>query len=85
MKLLVDCIEGSYETHTTFMGNLGTDHLDFFYKITYSNIYFDDPILKKNYYLFEDSCCNKLQQNDKIILKYYRHSRVILQLYKYNT
>ncbi len=83
IKLLIDIIEGSHETQTVFMGIGGTDHLAFFYKTFYTFIYFDDLVLTKNYYLFDGVCNEDLHPDDVVLLKYYRHSRIVLQLCKY--
>ena len=83
VRLFIDIIEGSKEKYTIFMGNLGAEHLDFFRKISFSNIFFDDELLTKNYLLFENVYCGELRKEDKIMVVYYKRSRIILQLYKY--
>lgn len=82
VRLFVDIIEGSKEKCTIFMGSLEVEHLDFFRKISFSNIYFDDELLAKNYLLFEDVYCGELHQEDRITVVYYKRSRIILHLYK---
>ena len=62
------------------MGCLGVEHLDFFYKISYSHIYFDDELLTKNFLLFNDVYFGELHQGDIILVEYYRRSRIVLQL-----
>ena len=83
VRLFIDIIEGSKEKRTIFMGNLGAEYLDFFRKISFSNIYFDDEVLTKNYLLFENVYCGEFRQEDKIMVVYYKRSRIILQLCKY--
>ena len=82
VKLIIDIIEGPKEKCTIFMGILEAEHLDFFRKINFSNIYFDDEQLIKNYILFDDTCCEELNQEDRISVIYYKRSRIILHLYK---
>ncbi|MGN0486584.1 MAG: hypothetical protein ACI4GB_05055 [Acutalibacteraceae bacterium] len=81
VRLFVDIIEGPKEKCSIFMGNLGTEHLDFFWKINFSNVYFNDEILTKNYLLFDDAFSGELRQEDRITVVYYKRSRIILQLY----
>ena len=83
MRLFIDMIEGPKEKCTVFMGNLEEEHLDFFRKISFYNIFFDDELLTENYILFEDVYRGELHQEDKITVVYYKRSRIILQLNKY--
>lgn len=83
VRLFVDILKGSEEKCTVFMGNLGAEHLDFFWKISFSNIYFDDEILTKNYSLFEDVHCEELHRGDRVRVVYYKRSRIILQIYQW--
>lgn len=85
VKLFVDIIEGPKEKYSIFMGNLGAEHLDFFWKISFSNIYFDDELLTKNYLLFDDGYCGDLHQEDRIRVVYYKRSRIVLQIYNYES
>ena len=83
VRLFIDIIEGPNEKCTVFLGNFWTEHLDFFYKINFSNIYFDDEVLTKNYLLFDDFYSGELRQGDRITVVYYKRSRIILHLHNY--
>lgn len=82
VKLLIDILGGANERSTVFMGCAGEEYLDFFYKISYSNIFFDDDLLTKNYRLFHDVYDGQLHQGDRITVVYYQRSRIVLQLKK---
>lgn len=79
-KLLIDIIDGPKEKLTVFMGCLEEEHLDFFARIKYTTIYFDDDLLTKNYLLFEKAYCEELHRGDKITVLYFKRSRIVLQL-----
>lgn len=83
VRLLIDMADGPKEKCTVFMGSLEAEHLDIFRKISFNNIYFDDDLLTKNYLLFEDVYFGELRQEDRITVVYYKRSRIILQLQKY--
>ncbi len=82
VRLIIDIIEGPREKKVVFAGALGEGHLDFFWKISYTNLYFDDDVLTKNYLVFadEDALEGKLQREDIIQISFYQRSRIILQI-----
>lgn len=81
VKLIIDTVCGPEETETIFMGNLGSAQLDFFRNVKFSTVYFDDAELNKNFLLFDDSCCEDIFPGDRVVLEYYKRSRIILRLY----
>lgn len=82
VRLIIDIIEGPREKKVVFAGALGEEHLDFFWKISYTNLYFDDDVLTKNYLVFADvdALAEKLQREDIIQISFYQRSRIILQI-----
>lgn len=82
IKLIIDIVYGLEETETIFMGNLGSEQLDFFRKVKYSNVYFDDSELNKNYLLFDNSSCEDVFPGDAVFLEYYKRSRIIRHMYR---
>lgn len=79
--LIVDMIIGSKKRYTIFLGVLNTDTLDFFRK-EYTNIYFDDDELSKNYIAFTSSIEETVKQGDEIVVEYYKYSRIVLSIKK---
>lgn len=79
--LIIDIIIGLQKKCTTFLGVLSTDTLDFF-RVEYTNVYFDDDEMKKNYIAFANAIEETIRQGDKVEVKYYKYSRVILSIKK---
>ncbi len=77
-KLFIDIVEGPKEKCTVFMGNSGIEHLDFFYKIYFANIYFDDEELVKNYLVFDNVFGEGLCPGDRVMVTYYKRSRIVI-------
>ncbi len=84
IKLLVDIKEGPYESETYFMGIAETEELDCFSKTCVSHIFFDDDTLQRDYLLFDDIRTEAVYPGDKIIIRYYKRSRIITMLHKKN-
>lgn len=77
--LIADSIVGSQKRCTTFLGVLNTDSLDFFRK-EYSNIYFDDDEMHKNYIAFTSTIEEDIGRGDAVVVEYYKYSRIVLRM-----
>ncbi len=85
IKLAIDIIEGPSETDSVFMGALSAGHLDFFFRVTVSYVYFDDTILTKDYLLFDNTYLDEIQPENCVKVVYFARSRIIAQLRKEDT
>ena len=80
--LIADIILGSKKKYTIFLGVLNSDTLDFFKKVEYTNIYFNDDEMQKNYMAFDDTIEETIHRGDKVEIEYYKYSRIVLKMRK---
>ena len=82
VELVFDLIIGSKEKNTIFLGVYNVECLDVFHKVSYTNIYFDDDIMKKNYMVFDDVFHEDICQGDRVLVQYFKYSRIVIRIEK---
>lgn len=80
--MVYDLIIGPEKKDTIFLGVYNIECLDVFHRISYTNIYFDDDIMKKNYMVFDDVFHDDISRGEWISVQYFKHSRIVIGIEK---
>lgn len=79
-NLIFDIIKGPVMKQTTFFNIALYSHLDIFPNVKYKSVYFNDDELTKNYIIFDDVENQDIKNGEKVIIKYYRKSRIVINI-----